>query len=602
MQRKTYSLSGRGRQKTQVKRIGLSAAHLFLSVLLAAAVAAPLASQRNFTLTGQIGYGYFGSSPFSKGAENWRYNQKFVSLNLNGFLWDPRFITFSLGANYADTSYSQELAGSDMDNIGYQVQADFFPRRKINFGFGYGKSKFSFDQLIPASGTSGALNTHTTSKDFHLNILRIKFLPDIRLTYMDRQYTSEIRQADTESERRLDLGAVKTIGISHLDLSYRYLNRENQFLAFDTFHQNLRITERFDFSPDSRLYLSGTYFDYAVRLPDETSKGNQAGGLSLHFNKKFSSRLLGSLRYSYNFRAGDDKYRSRSHQVGLRVTYNLSQHFILTPEVNYFTDRISLDDRRDNVSEPALGLRLGFQKEIAKIRLTSSVGAFYRKQQSDLKGDIDDFSQTFSLSLNSGRADKILGSLSYNFQRVDLDTSAPTPPGNLETPFYDGIGRKQDSHQARLELRSNALRFVNIYLYSNYHRFKAEYPIQGITDTQTFNNGITLSLKRLSFSADYGISRFDFGEESADYDSFSFVLDFRLIKGLDFRAQSSKRTRTDILFLGDYELVQEAYLRYNIGKFFLSAVYRKRRVRMQDYEREDEGVSLRISRSFGFVF
>lgn len=600
MQRKSCRLNVLCNHLHQPNRMAPSFITLALAlVLFLEGMTVPLLSQRNFTLSGRIGYSYSGRNPSSKDEEGWSYHQKFISLDLNGFLWDRRFITFTLSGNYADTGFSQALEGSNFANIGYQVQANFFPGKKINFGLSYGKNKLSFDQFVPTSASAATYNTHSTNKDLFLNILRIKFLPEIRLNYSDRKNSSEILQMKTEAERRLDLSAVKTIGISHLDLRYRYLNRENQFLTFDTSHQNLRIIERFDFSPDTRLYLNGDYFDYSVKLPDETSVGSHTGGFSLHFNKKFSPKLLGSLRYNYNLRGGDDAYKSRSHQVGLRVSYNLSDYFVLTPEINYYTDRISLEGNQDHITEPALGLRLSFQKDIAKIRLTSSVGVMYRKQRSDLKGDIDDFSQFYSISLNAGHAEKLLGSLTYSYSRINLDTSVSN---NLEVPFYFDIGRKQNNHQARLELRSNALRFLNIYLYSNYQRYETEYPVQGITDNQTFNNGITLSLKRISFSADYEVSRFDIAEESIDYDSYLLVLDIRLIRGLDFRAQSIKRTRTDILFLGDFELIQEAYLRYNIGKFFLSAIYRRRRANLQNFERDDEGIYFRISRSFDLAF
>ncbi len=588
-----YNVNTKRIRKTRIRSLYIL--FIALVVVVTFIIRQPLAAQQNLSLTGQIGYGYHRSNPFLQTDESLHYHQLFVSLDLRGFLWTPRFMTFSVSGNYADTNYNQELEDSNFSNFGYQLQADFFPQKKINFGLRYGRSELNFDQIIQNSTAS---NTHVINKDFYFNILSIKFLPSIRINYLDQKYLSEFNQADNQSEKRVEVSANKTLGKSYFDMNYRSINRENQYLAFDSFHQNLRITERIDFSPDTKLYLNGIYSDYSVKLPDNSTLGSSSGSFSIAFNKKIGEKILGNVRYNFNLRAGEG-YEAYSHNVGIRVNYNLSQSIVLSPDINYFTENLFLDSGEEHITEPGVGLNLSLQKEIFKIRMTSTVGAYYRNYKSDVKGDINDLSQFFSLSFNVGEIDKIIGSLSYTYNKIDLDTSQAE---TLEAPFYDGIGRKHNNHQVRLELRSNALYFVNIYLYSHYNKYRWEYLLDGISDAQNFDNGITLDFRQFSLSANHGISRFYHREARADYNSYSFILDVRLIKGLDFRAQNIKRTRTDITFLGDYELIQEAYLKYNIGKFLLSAIYRRRTGQIQGFDRRDEGISFRLSRSLGIIF
>jgi len=570
--------------------------HVIFFVLLLFIFGLPNAvvSQR-LSLTGQIGYGHHSNNPFLNKDEGWHYNQLFLEFTLSGHIWRHRFMTFSLTTNYSDTNYSQDLENSNFNNFGYQLHTHFFSGRKINFGFRIGRSELNYNQVLAGAD---AANTHSSNKEFFLNILRIKFLPNIRIQYLDQDYFSEYNPAYNQGEKRLDIQAARTLGISHFDLDYRSRNRENDFLSIDTINQNLRITERLNFNEDTKLYINGIYNRYSVALPDNTSLGTDAGGLSTAFNRRFSDKLQTSIRYNLNLRSGED-FSSSSHNLGLRATYDLAPGLMIVPEVNYYTGKLDTLDFSDRVREPGLGVRASYRKDFAKIRTSTSLGFYYRNKQSDREGNLSDFSQNFSLSLSAGKIEKLMGTLSFVYDKLNLDSSQPE---DLTGIFYEGLGRKQDYQQVRLELRSRFLRSVNIYFYSNYMKYNREYDLGRFSDIRNLDSGVTLSIKRLSLSGSYGTSRFYTGEEEVDYDSYSFLLDFNLIKGLDFRVKNMKRTRTDITFLGDYELVQEAYLKYKIGRFSLSAVYRRRTGLIQGIDRQDEGFSIRISRSLGVIF
>jgi hypothetical protein len=553
-----------------------------------------LEAQRNLSLVGRIGYAYFKSHPFSTG-EVWDSNQLIVTFNLNGYIWNPRFVTFSLGANYGTTNYSENSSGYDFKNIGYNLLANFLSGRKINFSLGFGKNEIDFNQL---TSESNVFNTQTINKSFNLNVSRIKYLPAIRLSYTDQKYSSGQLGPGDDAERKLNLIGTKVIGKSHFDLNYRFLNRENPFYDINNNQHNLRITERINFDSDTRLYVSTIYSHYSVDLPNKNVLGSESGNMAVSFNKTFSERLSGNVKYLFNLNTGRE-YSSYSHNMGIRLNFNPLRNLTLTPELNYFTDKIKSQDLIENIREPGAGLRVNYQMEVAKIQVSSSAGFYYRSNKSDLKEDINDLSQSYTISLNAGRRESILGSITYLYDRLEIDSSRTS---NSENPFFEGIGRKQNNHYLRLELRSSALRFIDLYLYSQYNTYDREYILGQMMDAHNLTNGIRFSLRRISFDTNYGISRLRNQDITADYESYSMVLNARFFRGLNFRAQNVKRTRTDITFLGDYEWFQEAHLRYNIGRFSIMAIYRRRRAMMQGVNRDDEGITLRFSRSFGVIF
>ncbi|MFQ6084507.1 MAG: hypothetical protein ACE5WD_14290 [Candidatus Aminicenantia bacterium] len=554
-----------------------------------------LYSQQNFTLSGNIGLGYYGQYPFLNREGAWHYSQKFVTLNFSGYIWDPRFMVFTIGGDYSDVNYGQNEVNPDFNNIGYQFHTRFFPQKRISFGLRYGKRELSFEQIILQSKT---FKTHYMDYGFDFYLSRIKILPMIRLNYTKREFLSTISQSNNELEKRIDLIANKTIGKSYFDLNYRYEDHKNQFFGLDRTNQNLRVTDRIEFGSETMLWFNGIFSNYSTVIPTGIKVESNYGLFSTNFLKRFSSKLVGNFIYNFTLTSGDG-YKSRSHNIGMSIDYNLRENIILTPEIYYFTDSLSTPERKDYITEPKIGLKLSYQTDISKIRLTSICGIFYRNRRSKLSGEMKDFSQFVSMGISTGKIETLLASLSYQYNGIDTNISEPS---NGEYSFFIGIGRKQDNHRARLELRSRAVGFLDLYFYSHYDKYRREGLLRGITDTQTLNNGLTIGLKGLTLTADYGISKLYFGENTAEYNSFTAILDVKIFKGLDFRAQRIKRYRIDIFFMGDYELIQEAYLRYNLGRFSLSVVYRRLEGKISGIERQDEAIFIRFSRSFGMNF
>jgi hypothetical protein len=227
------------------------------------------------------------------------------------------------------------------------------------------------------------------------------------------------------------------------------------------------------------------------------------------------------------------------------------------------------------------------------------VGLFYRLQQTRSGGRSQDLSRYYSLGLETGRLEKLRLYLAYQYSGVENEPGRSSQDFSL---FFISLGLKQKSHLARFELRSRALHFLEIYFYSRFNSFRQDYAFRGPTDSRTLNNGLTLDFGKISFTADYGFHRFYFGNTRAEYKSFFLHLNARLFRNFSLRAQSTRRERQDIFFRGDYELLNEAFLEYRLGRITLQVAYRRLVGRLAGLLRQDEVFFIRISRSFQSLF
>lgn len=564
------------------------------------ALSSPLFSQQGFNLTGNIGLGYYGRNPFLAGAGAWHYGQNFFNLNFSGYIWDPRFLVFNIGGDYLGLNYGGQTAGSNSQNFGYRIQTQFFPRRRVSFGFRYGKKELRLEQILAQAGT---LKTHSMEKGFDFSLSRVKILPTVRLNYTEREFLSDYSEENNELMKTINLTTDKSIGKSHINLNYRYESHKNQFFDMDRINQNLRVTDKIDFGPGTMLWLNGIYSEYSTTLPSGLLIESNYGFISSNLRKRFSSRFRGNFLYNYTYNSGSE-YISRTHNIGTTLNFNLKEDIVLTPEIYYFANSLSLSGRKDFITEPRIGLKFSFRGDVAKISLTSVLGVFYRQRTSKLSGQLKDFSEFISLGIGMGKINTLLAYLSYQYSGVeDSGVEADFSQMNYEESyFFIGLGRKENSHRARIELRSRAIGFLDLYVYSRYDAFRREYALRGMTDTCSWNNGLTLSFKGLSITGDYGISSLKFAGNRAEYNTFLFYLDMKIIRNLDLRIQTTKRERTDIFFPGDYELMQKAFLSYNLGRLSLSVAYRRLEGRISGLERKDEVIFVRVSRSFGIKF
>lgn len=565
----------------------------FVFLLIYILLPLKILAQNNLTLSGNIGWGYYGRFPFINRDNAWNYNQKILSLNLSGHILAPKFLQFSLGGDYTGLDYGEEQSGAGYKNIGYNLQTLFFSGRKVSFGFRFGRKKFDFDETLLHNGY---FRTSSLYKGFDLSLSKIKILPTIKLKYTANRYRSHYFQSQDEQENRLALTADKKIGKSFLDMDYRMEQWKNQFFSLDRSLHNFRISDRIEFNPDTKLWLNNIFARNSFTLPEREPFETDSNIFSANFIQRFSPDFLGNAFSSFSvFRGKEAQYNF--YNFGTRFNYKFKDNFIISPEIHYLRDERSSNLGEDIIHEPAVGLKLNYQKESTQIRLISTLGILYTFRSSKRSGRMNDLSQYVSLGLSFGSVQNVLASLNYQYSGNNTDVSQDS---QSEYPLFTPIGRKQNAHQARIELRSAALRGFNLYLYSQYNKFWREYEFRGKTENRILDNGLTLTTKRTRLTAAYGVSQIYFGGESAEYNVFSLILDLSLFKGLEFRTQRIHRDRKDIYFPGDYETTFESFLRYNLGKISLSAVYRKLNGKIGSFNRTDEILFIRISRAFSW--
>jgi hypothetical protein len=552
-------------------------------------------AQRGFRLDGYVGAGYHARGLFWGGENSVKHAQMLASLTLSGYIWDPRFMQFSLGGDFTGMRYSKESPGYDSDNVGYRVSTRFFEQRKLSFGLRYGRRRLSFEEAFVRPYS---LKTHYLDKGFDVNVSRVKFLPTLRINYTERVYSSQREDPAEEFEKRVDIRADKTAGKTNFSLDYRFDGRKNQLFELDRTNQSLRVMERINFSPETRLWLDGSLFRYSTALPASPDIISDHGYFSMNFIKHLAEELQSNLFYSFSFTSGSG-YEARSHGIRANFQYQPRPGLILTPELGAVTETRVTPEGSENITEPRAGLGANVQAELAGMRCTASLGLYYSQRRSDVYGPTSSLFWSGGAGAAMGRMESLQASLSYNYSNSDVEVSQSQ---SAENPLLIQVGRKSDSHRARLELRSRALRSLNAYYYADFRQFVNEYLLLGRAQSRVWNNGMTLGFRPVTLTVTYGQSFYDFADTRAEYVSYSGVLDARLVPGLELRMIARRRNRDDILFPDDFDLNHEVYLRYNIGKFGVSLIFQKIKGRFSGVRRLDEVFFVRISRSFNMRF
>jgi len=168
---------------------------------------------------------------------------------LEGFVWDPRFLTFSLSGSYADQETTlPDAEQSVVQQEPYRLRLTFFSQAPHSFEIGAGRSVS--DNLF--SGRLGDVPTRTTTEtqEFAWRY-RGGVLPETSLEFRRQATESETPDLRTrETRSTLTLRARKTLGRSQPTLSYTLEQVEHQgppeavFVEGDGLSHELRYEDR----------------------------------------------------------------------------------------------------------------------------------------------------------------------------------------------------------------------------------------------------------------------------------------------------------------------------------------------------------------------
>jgi hypothetical protein len=556
-------------------------------------IALPLVPQSNLEWRGDIGLRYFSRNPFISDPSSWRYVQGIANFSLSGHVWDPRFLHFSLGGDFTYTAYGGSVGSPNHRYFGYRIESRFFPKSKFSFGFRYLRNVTGTASRI--SETS-SLKYALQEKGLDLSLSRVRFLPSLRLAYVDRSYRSSVSDSPrNERDKRFDLGVNKAVGISTFNLDYRNERYENQVLDRDRDHMILRATERLQLKGKTTVWFDGILIKDHLALPAGEAFESTYGQVSGNALSRWSERLRGNLRYAYVRSAiADRTYSLQTARAA--VHYSIGSDLTVSPLLNYSRSWVETPEGSDLLKEVQAGGRLDWDHKWGRLSWRTHVELVFRQQDSRQQGTVRDWAQAFGANVSLGNISTLLGSLGYSYSGTDAEITLPEYGDPL---FFYGLGTNLNRHAVRLEFRSRVLRPLDTYLYSRYDSYERDLYGQGRMETRSINNGMRVAFGRLALAADLGTNELTASDTTARYHILNATLDYDLSKSLDLRAQFVQRRRHDIIIGRDFHRSLSVFVNYRLALFTASLIYQKLAWELDGPLSRDEAISLSLTRSFG---
>ncbi len=275
-----------------------------------------------------------------------QYWTQYYRVNLQGHLWDPRFMRFNGGVGYSVYSFIKTLSnGSDTDNLDYNISTTFFPGKKISWDL-FGTERIEnvessgsitgYDVTQSSYGGTLRLNLGKRGKGNNNNSGSSAFFPDITLSRIHTESeslssTSPLNQVRDDTRASFYYGANSAFTFS-LDGNLEEYEDLVNSSTYENKTANLFSTIRI--APDADLRLDGHITDrqtdsIAGYLSDETT---QDYSLTLDFKRKDGFRHY----YRYKFYNRLDATSEHStHRAEARFQYDISKELELHGGLDY---------------------------------------------------------------------------------------------------------------------------------------------------------------------------------------------------------------------------------------------------------------------------
>jgi hypothetical protein len=279
--------------------------------------------------------------------------------NLQGDLFDPRFMRFSGGAGYSVYTYKN---ASDSTMVDYNLNTAFFPGMKVSWDLFGNKSVRSVETATSIAGydvttTSygGTLNLRLGSSSRNGNNRNNNSgssmqLPDITLS---RRHTESESQSITSPlhETRDDTRATVNYGIgSSVSLNLDGSIEDYENLANNSSYESktANLTSNIRVSPDAELKLTGHLTDRAT----QNISGLEASEKAQTYNAILDFKETNGLHHYYRYDFIDQKTSSSeftSNRGEARVIYRIRDEWRIQGGLDY-----SLSDyaRKPNLTDP----------------------------------------------------------------------------------------------------------------------------------------------------------------------------------------------------------------------------------------------------------
>ena len=332
---------------TVLKNLHKIISYALLSV--ASIVFLPEAALPQYRVSGVVEFTYHGTKTKTGDTVTVddQYWTQYYRVNLQGHLWDPRFMRFNGGVGYSVYSYLNTLSnGSDNDNLDYNISTTFFPGKKISWDF-FGTERIEnvessgsiagYDVTQSSYGGTLRLNLGKKGKGNNNNNSGITaHFPDITLSRIHTEseslsITSPLSEIRDDTRASFYYGANSAFTFS-LDGNVEDYEDLANGSTYENKTANLFSTIRI--APDADLRLDGHFTDrqtdsIAGYLSDETT---QDYSMTLDFKKKDGFRHY--YRYKFYNRL-DTTSEHSTHRAEARVIYDISKELELHGGLDY---------------------------------------------------------------------------------------------------------------------------------------------------------------------------------------------------------------------------------------------------------------------------
>ncbi|WP_303902738.1 hypothetical protein [Thiohalomonas denitrificans] len=360
-----------------------------------------------FTLGGSLGINQEDYTRTLNGSEiSRRELEKEAAIDMAGFIWDPRFLSFSTGVTVTDID--TETSGEDTDRqaVGYHLETTWFGNRDHPLNIFAHRRKNSV-----ANFSSPSYDLTTERYGLGWGFQR-QLLGNIKARFEVIESQSESSEVDRDETREIvefeGKRQIKRESGSHSNITYgfREIDSEDSVLGTAARQRDWYAYDRTEFGKTTSLISSIKYYDR------EDVWSNSDEGIPLQIESSFmnassSLRMQSSelLRQHYSLALSrSDSNTSESNRYDLRggVVYNIAPHWELETDVglNGGDYRSETTHAEDLFAQLEAGVRYNRHFESIGVRAGYSAEYGSELESNDSDGRGDTTAQTANLGLS----------------------------------------------------------------------------------------------------------------------------------------------------------------------------------------------------------
>jgi hypothetical protein len=379
-----------------------------------------------FTFSGSLGLRYKENHRNIKTSPTQTYSlRETVETNVNGFVWDPRFMTFKAGLTFRHEKHQTDGAGSATPtSYQYSLFTTWLPKRRHPF-------IMHAHHIITEvkSDHSPTYESVTDSIGMRWSMHR-RLLGNVSFNYdarMSKSYgsTSKRDQVDQKFKLAGQRKFKKRRSKTGSDINYGYLYdlKKNNVSGREASEHRINIADRTVISPTAELSADASYYI------KEGSGDSVFSVQSLRAGSRLSKRVSEQLGTNYGLSAGASKSdASNSQSVGgsAGLSYLISERWQSNAGISLAGNSTTAAGGDDRVNSSANG-GVSYRQQLGIYNFSSNYGLSVSSVMAGDERGNNSIGHSFGLGLSQGSSilwsDSISYTLSYNESKSNTATS-----------------------------------------------------------------------------------------------------------------------------------------------------------------------------------